>query len=372
MKSTLHLDWERVQRGAYFESVQSHSSGGEVGQFDPSTNIERLIRYVLTRHVGQAWGVGVEDSTAMDGPAVILVESCVLDGASAQGFHRPVAYHYGVMLISICEVLPHLWPSDSAAREAGVPPITSMMFDQTHPNLAGHSVAAGMLMDRLLGVMDGMTDGAVQAACEATDGLVREEMGKGVGREWREGISAVLPPVLSASNAGEVDWHCTLGQFRQGTERTRAHSTAPDMEESNFTVVDNTGWAYFDETAKGKWGWQTEMVNATLTLSLFPSTRHVVLAYLRTYQNIGSVEVWLSAGQWNGASLRVDGWWERWFSTFELITLPETLMPPPEVSERPLLLHLRLMDVGQAPTYPPPNNTVAAANRFKLVSIFQR
>ena len=368
------VDIDGVQRGAYFGMTEQFSSGGEVGQFDPSTNIERLIRYTLTRHVAEQWP-GVASAEAADGPAIILVESCVMDGASAQAFHRPVAYHYGVLLVSVCEVLPHLWPSDAVARAYGAPLTSSMMFDQTHPNIAGHSIAAGMLMDKLLAIADGLGDRAVKAACAAWDAQVKAVMPATGKEDWPRAISVALPPPLFPHNEGQVEWHCTLGQFRQGAERTRADSTAPDQEEANFTLVDSGGWLYTDETGKGKWGWQTELVGATLALQLMQGTRHVVLAYLRTYQNIGSVEVWLSSAGWEGTKSRLDAWWERRMSTFELSTLPEALMPGKDagvVSGEALVLHLQLLDVGKAAQHPPDPNVVEAANRFKLVSIFER
>ena len=85
------LNLSAVQSSGYFQLTNQFSSGGALGEFDPATNIERLIRYALTSHVTarypQLHTAGEATSSAVDGPAMLLVEFCVRDGSSAQAWH---------------------------------------------------------------------------------------------------------------------------------------------------------------------------------------------------------------------------------------------------------------------------------------------
>ena len=330
------------------------STSGAMGEFDPATNMERIIRYALSLSVGSKYG-DVEPNYAIDGPAVLLVQFCFQSGLSAAALHEPVAYYYGVPVIDICELFPNTYISDATAQRFGQPRWLNFHTDDTHSNEAGHSIAAAMISERLGSLARTAQDPAEQAACQI--------------HRVHPSHARVSPP-LNSINRDSTDWRCTWGSFRPGNF---GEGGALDHQQSltflNFSVALNQGWTYADETKKGKWGWQSLTVNATIAFRLQPSSTRLVISYLRTASNIGSVDVWLTAepGGLVSSRHRVDAWWASTASTFELTSLPSTLMP----SARPLTaltLYMQLVDVGHPVAEPP---TKQPANKFKLVAFME-
>ena len=342
-------------QGEYFQAVAQGemTTGGQMGEFDPATNLERIVRYALAQTLGGEEG----GAKVVDGPAVVLVEFCDMDGSNAAAYHTAVAQRYGVPLISVCELLPFSYPVDD---EAGIAPRQGgMMRDHTHPTLPGHAVASAMLTDRLLNqLLPQVDDPAVAERCSAWQAQVGEVA-----------TAALLPHALFPINAAPAEYRCTLGQFTPGVQ----HDHLDSLHFLAFDVRSSSGWEYRDETGKGKFGWSSTTVNSTLTLALQPTTRSLVLSYLRSYANTGSARCFLTAqpGGWTSPSITIDAWWPRRFSTFELQRLPADMWRsmPREVTE--LELNLQLVDVeGQGQG----GGTAAEgkpANRFKLVGVFE-
>ena len=326
------------------------TTGGQLGEFDPATNMERIIRYALAQSLA---GVEGTRGRRVDGPAVVLVEFCVMDGLNAAAYHTHVAYHYGVPVISVCELLPFSYPVDEEAgvalRQGG------MMRDDTHPTLPGHAVASAMITDRLLNQLLPQADNAaVMGRCAA----------------WRTDSPAdasaaeALSPPLFPINAAAAEYRCTVGQFVPGV----THDHIDTLQFPAFHAREQAGWTYQDETSRGKFGWSSAQVNATLVLALQPSTRVVILSYLRSYANIGSARCWLTgAPAFVSPALDLHAWWPRPFSTFELTQLPPSMAIPAGLEE--LSLHLQLLDVGAEVSQPPVQRP---SNRFKLVGVFEQ
>ena len=337
-------------QGEYFQAVAKGemTTGGQMGEFDPSTNMERIIRYALSQRLNG------EEGRAVDGPAVVLIEFCDMDGSTAAAYHTPVAHRYGVPVISVCELLPFSYPVDEesgiATRQGG------MMRDHTHPTLPGHAIASAMLTDRLLNqLLPQADDPAVIDRCSTWQAPVSDRAG-----------TALLPPALFPINSAPAEYRCTLGQFSPGLQ----HDRLDGLRFLPFDVRASEGWEYRDETGKGKFGWSSTTVNATLTLALQPTTRSLVLSYLRSYANIGSARCHLTGqpGDWVSPALTLDAWWPRPFSTFELMRLPASVMGGVPEGLMELRLNLQVVDAGRevgAATEEKP------ANRFKLVGVFE-
>ena len=328
-----------------------NGSGGD--GFDPFTNIERLIRYALSQSIRGSGRDAAAEGAAVDGPAVVLVQFCQMDGGTAGELHRPAARHYGVPIINMCELLPHMYPGDAEAelakRQGG------LMIDHTHPTLAGHAIAAAAVVDRLLSHLD-----------EPASSLSTERC-----LPYSSTASSPLPSPLVPSNGQLSNWRCTMGKFRPGTLNAGPPDRMSSMDFSDYNVTQVDGWEYVDES-HGKWGWISTRPGATLTLALQPATGRVILSYLRSYSNIGTASVWITAepGNWKSPQHTIAAWWDRPFSTFELTQLPAELFPSrsQEAHYTSQLLHLQLIDVGAAVSTSPAK---APANKFKMVAMFE-
>ena len=366
-------------------TIQNHNQS-DIINLSPASNIERITRNILSHNkliqlndtvstpTNNQLQCNIHSDQQLHSTALMMVYFTRLNLIDVQSQHQQVAEYYDIPDVSFHNLVEH-WPIPQHIYDGTDINITALFLDDTiHPSHYSHYIVAQQLIHTIQHSINQLKHNN-KLYCELCSQLYTGQS-----------IQQILPVPLYPGNQHST-FVCNLGDTMPSNVYVwdKSIDFQPVQHRSFFDIGYNHGWQYIDEIPdrqKKKIGFISTVPGSLISIGIVELQHTLILSYLRSYDNIGVAELFITAGKYNdqldqlnptnqlqrSESMTIDALYTEWpVSTYELIVYNDFthVIDYCHTNNMVPYMNIRLLDINKMT-----NTTNHRINKFKFIGYF--